>query len=263
MAGIVGLTTLQHQNATSAMTVDASGYLTASQPVLAKLRLTSDQTDLTQESYNKLKLDEAAIDTKSGFDNSNDLYIFVSQSGETADTYAALEKCKKNQVKTCGIVNVVESSIARMADFVLPIHAGPEIGVASTKAFIGQLIVLYLLTLKISKERNDIIDDEYLKLILDLKKLPELIEETLNKQKDIQLIARDFIEAKGTMYLGRGYSYPIAMEGALKLKELSYIHAEGYAAGEMKHGPLALIEDGMPVIVLAPPGALFDKTLST
>jgi len=194
--------------------------------------------------------------------NSNDLYIFVSQSGETADTYAALEKCKKNQVKTCGIVNVVESSIARIADFVLPIHAGPEIGVASTKAFIGQLIVLYLLTLKISKERNDIIDDEYLKLILDLKKLPELIEETLNKQKDIQLIARDFIEAKGTMYLGRGYSYPIAMEGALKLKELSYIHAEGYAAGEMKHGPLALIEDGMPVIVLAPKDRFFEKTIS-
>ena len=149
-----------------------------------------------------------------------------------------------------------------MADFVLPIHAGPEIGVASTKAFIGQLIVLYLLTLKISKERNDIIDDEYLKLILDLKKLPELIEETLNKQKDIQLIARDFIEAKGTMYLGRGYSYPIAMEGALKLKELSYIHAEGYAAGEMKHGPLALIEDGMPVIVLAPKDRFFEKTIS-
>tara|TARA_B100000945_G_scaffold270648_1_gene232034 strand:- start:584 stop:1486 length:903 start_codon:yes stop_codon:yes gene_type:complete len=194
--------------------------------------------------------------------NSNDLYIFVSQSGETADTYAALEICKKNQVKTCGIVNVVESSIARIADFVLPIYAGPEIGVASTKAFIGQLIVLYLLTLKISKERGDINIEEYLQLVLDLKKLPKLIEETINKQKDIQLIARDFIKAKGTMYLGRGYSYPIAMEGALKLKELSYIHAEGYAAGEMKHGPLALIEDGMPVIVLAPKDRFFEKTIS-
>ncbi len=194
--------------------------------------------------------------------NQNDLYIFVSQSGETADTYAALEKCKSNKVKTCGIVNVVESSIARNADFVLPIHAGPEIGVASTKAFIGQMIVLYLLTLKISKDRNDIKQEEYSKLILDLKKLPDLIEQTLNKQKDMQIIARDFINAKGTMYLGRGYSYPIAMEGALKLKELSYIHAEGYAAGEMKHGPLALIENGMPVVVLAPKDRYFEKTIS-
>ena len=194
--------------------------------------------------------------------NSNDLYIFVSQSGETADTYAALEKCKKNNVKTCGIVNVVESSIARLADFVLPIHAGPEIGVASTKAFIGQMLVLYLLTLKISKERNDIASEVYKKIVLDLKKLPNLIKETLSQQKDIQVIARDFISAKGTMYLGRGYSYPIAMEGALKLKELSYIHAEGYAAGEMKHGPLALIEDGMPVVVLAPKDRFFEKTMS-
>jgi len=194
--------------------------------------------------------------------NSNDLYIFVSQSGETADTYAALEKCKKNNVKTCGIVNVVESSIARLADFVLPIHAGPEIGVASTKAFIGQMLVLYLLTLKISKERNDIASEDYKKTVLDLKKLPDLIKETLSKQKDIQVIARDFITAKGTMYLGRGFSYPIAMEGALKLKELSYIHAEGYAAGEMKHGPLALIEDGIPVVVLAPKDRFFEKTMS-
>ena len=194
--------------------------------------------------------------------NNNDLYIFVSQSGETADTYAALEKCKKNNVKTCGIVNVVESSIARLSDFVLPIYAGPEIGVASTKAFLGQMLVLYLITLKISKERNDINLENYKKLVLDLKKLPEFIKETLSKQSDIQVIARDFITSKGTMYLGRGYSYPVAMEGALKLKELSYIHAEGYAAGEMKHGPLALIEDGMPVIVLCPKDRYFEKTIS-
>ena len=194
--------------------------------------------------------------------NTDDLYIFVSQSGETADTYAALEKCKKNDVKTCGIVNVVESSIARLADFVLPIHAGPEIGVASTKAFLGQMLVLYLLILKISKERDEIDQENYKKLILDLTKLPDFIKQTLSKQKDIQVIARDFVTAKGTMYLGRGYSYPIAMEGALKLKELSYIHAEGYAAGEMKHGPLALIEDGMPVIVLAPKDRYFEKTIS-
>ena len=194
--------------------------------------------------------------------NPKDLYIFVSQSGETADTYAALEKCKKSNVKTCGIVNVVESSIARLSDFVLPIHAGPEIGVASTKAFLGQMLVLYLLTLKISKERNEIDVENYKNLVLDLMKLPDFIKETLLKQKDIQIIARDFISAKGTMYLGRGYSYPIAMEGALKLKELSYIHAEGYAAGEMKHGPLALIEDGMPVIVLSPKDRFFEKTIS-
>ena len=194
--------------------------------------------------------------------NKSDLYIFVSQSGETADTYAALEKCKKNNIKTCGIVNVVESSIARSADFVLPIYAGPEIGVASTKAFIGQMLVLYLLTIKISKERDDIDNETYKKLVVEIKKIPELIKKTLSKQNDIQVIARDFIDAKGIMYLGRGYSYPIAMEGALKLKELSYIHAEGYAAGEMKHGPLALIEDGMPVIVLAPKDRYFDKTIS-
>ena len=192
----------------------------------------------------------------------NDLYIFVSQSGETADTYAALEKCKKSNIKTCGIVNVVESSIARLADFVLPIHAGPEIGVASTKAFLGQMLVLYLLTLKISKERKDIGLEKYKELVKDLIKLPNFIKETLAKQNDIQIIARDFITAKGTMYLGRGYSYPIAMEGALKLKELSYIHAEGYAAGEMKHGPLALIEDGMPVIALCPKDKYFEKTIS-
>ena len=194
--------------------------------------------------------------------NKDDLYIFVSQSGETADTYAALEKCKKNNVKTCGIVNVVESSIARLADFVLPIHAGPEIGVASTKAFLGQMLVLYLLILKISKERDEIDNENYKKLISDLIKLPDFVKQTLSKQKDIQIIARDFVTAKGTMYLGRGYSDPIAMEGALKLKELSYIHAEGYAAGEMKHGPLALIEDGMPVIVLAPKDRYFEKTIS-
>ena len=192
----------------------------------------------------------------------NDLYIFVSQSGETADTYAALEKCKKNNVKTCGVVNVVESSIARLSDFVLPIHSGPEIGVASTKAFIGQMLVLLLLILKISKDRNDINNEDYKKLIEDTKLLPNLIKDTLSKQKEIQEIARDFLNAKGTMYLGRGYSYPIAMEGALKLKELSYIHAEGYAAGEMKHGPLALLEDGMPIVVLAPKDRFFEKTIS-
>ena len=192
----------------------------------------------------------------------NNLYIFVSQSGETADTAAALEICKKNNVKTCSIVNVVESSIARLSDWVLPIHAGPEIGVASTKAFLGQLLVLYILILKISKIRGNISEQEIIKKINELKKIPDALNQVLKNEDKIQVIAKDFINAKGTMYLGRGLSYPIALEGALKLKELSYLHAEGYPAGEMKHGPLALIEDGLPVVVLAPNDKYFEKTIS-
>ena len=192
----------------------------------------------------------------------NALYIFVSQSGETADTYAALDICKKEKVKTCSIVNVVESSIARASDCVLPIHAGPEIGVASTKAFLGQMLVLYLLTLKIGFLRNDLDQINYKKKIKELKKMPELISETLKKEEKIQLIAKDIYNSKGSMFLGRGLSFPIALEGALKLKELSYLHAEGYPAGEMKHGPLALIEDGLPVVVIAPKDKYFEKTLS-
>ena len=209
------------------------------------------ETDIASEfRYRKIKFKK------------NNLYVFVSQSGETADTFAALDLCKKNKANTCAIVNVVESSIARTADFVLPIHAGPEIGVASTKAFIGQMLVLYLLSLKISKVRNEITDQNYTKSINDLNNLPSLIEEVLAKRDEIQIIAKDFVDSKGTMFLGRGFSYPIALEGALKLKELSYIHAEGYPAGEMKHGPLALIEDGLPVVVLAPKDKYFEKTIS-
>ena len=209
------------------------------------------ETDIASEfRYRKIKFKK------------NNLYVFVSQSGETADTFAALDLCKKNNANTCAIVNVVESSIARTANFVLPIHAGPEIGVASTKAFIGQMLVLYLLSLKISKVRNEITDQNYTKSINDLNNLPSLIEEVLAKRDEIQIIAKDFVESKGTMFLGRGFSYPIALEGALKLKELSYIHAEGYPAGEMKHGPLALIEDGLPVVVLAPKDKYFEKTIS-
>ena len=194
--------------------------------------------------------------------NKNDLYVFVSQSGETADTAAALEIVKKNKMKTCSVVNVVESSIARNSDWVLPIHAGPEIGVASTKAFIGQMLVLFILTLKISKKRENISEGDYLDKIKNLKKLPKEIENSLKTEELIQIFAQDFLNAKGSMFLGRGSSYPIALEGALKLKELSYLHAEGYPAGEMKHGPLALIEDGLPVIVLAPKDKYFDKTVS-
>ena len=192
----------------------------------------------------------------------NNLYIFVSQSGETADTAAALDICKKNNVKTCSIVNVVESTIARNSDWVLPIHAGPEIGVASTKAFLGQLIVLYILSLKLSIEREDIDKKNYDTCVENLTKLPEAIKKTLKLESEIQLIAKEFLDAKGSMFLGRGYSYPIALEGALKLKELSYVHAEGYPAGEMKHGPLALIEEGLPVIVIAPKDKYYEKTLS-
>jgi len=190
------------------------------------------------------------------------LYIFVSQSGETADTYAALDLCNKNKMKTCAVVNVIESSIARDSNFVLPIHCGPEIGVASTKAFLGQILVLYILSLKLSSLRKEIENKNYQEKIKDLKNLPKLIEETLLIDNDVQAIASTFNEAKGSMFLGRGFSYPIALEGALKLKELSYVHAEGYPAGEMKHGPLALIEEGMPVVVLAPRDNYYKKTIS-
>ena len=211
---------------------------------------------------------EAEIDIASEFRyrnlkfNSNNLYIFVSQSGETADTAAALDICKKNNVKTCSVVNVVESTIARNSDWVLPIHAGPEVGVASTKAFLGQLLVLYILSLKISRIREDISQKLYEENIKDLKKIPDAIAESLKSENNIQVMAKEFLEAKGSMFLGRGSSFPIALEGALKLKELSYLHAEGYPAGEMKHGPLALIEEGLPVIIIAPKDKYFEKTLS-
>ena len=194
--------------------------------------------------------------------NSANLYIFVSQSGETADTAAALDLCKKNNVKTCSIVNVVESTIARNSDWVLPIYAGTEIGVASTKAFLGQLVVLYMLSLKFAIVRQDIDKNIYETKVKDLNKIPEAINECLNTETSIQLMAKEFLNAKGSMFLGRGPSFPIALEGALKLKELSYLHAEGYPAGEMKHGPLALIEEGLPVIILAPKDKYFEKTLS-
>jgi glutamine---fructose-6-phosphate transaminase (isomerizing) len=190
------------------------------------------------------------------------LYVFVSQSGETADTYAALDLCKKNNMKTCSVVNVIESSIARDSEFVLPIHCGTEIGVASTKAFLGQILILYILALKIGLMNSDLKKDVFNEKLKDLKELPKLVEKTLLTDNKIQTISNTLNEAKGSMFLGRGFSYPIALEGALKLKELSYIHAEGYPAGEMKHGPLALIEEGMPVVVLAPRDSYYKKTIS-
>ena len=190
------------------------------------------------------------------------LYVFVSQSGETADTYAALDICKKNKMKTCSIVNVVESSIARDSNLVLPIHCGPEIGVASTKAFLGQMLVLYMLCLKLSFDQKIITKKTYQEKIKNLLALSNLCKKTLLTDSKIQKASKAFIKAKGSMFLGRGYSFPIALEGALKLKELAYVHAEGYPAGEMKHGPLALIEEGMPVVVLAPRDNHYKKTIS-
>ena len=190
------------------------------------------------------------------------LYVFVSQSGETADTYAALDLCIKNRMKTCAVVNVIESSIARDSEFVLPIHCGTEIGVASTKAFLGQILILYILALKLGLLNQDIEKKVFTKKIRDLQDLPKLVEKTLSIDNKIQTVCGTFNEAKGSMFLGRGFSFPIALEGALKLKELSYVHAEGYPAGEMKHGPLALIEEGMPVVVLAPRDNYYKKTIS-
>jgi glucosamine--fructose-6-phosphate aminotransferase (isomerizing) len=194
--------------------------------------------------------------------NKKNLYVFVSQSGETADTAAALQLCKDNKVKTCSVINVVESTIARNSDWVLPLHVGPEVGVASTKAFLGQMLILYILCLKLSFNRNELNKEEYIKKINNLIMLPNAIEEALKQEDQIQIVAKDIFQANGSMFLGRGTSYPIALEGALKLKELSYLHAEGYPAGEMKHGPLALIEDGLPVIVIAPKDKYFEKTFS-
>ncbi len=190
------------------------------------------------------------------------LYIFVSQSGETADTYAALDLCKNNKMKTCAVVNVIESSIARDADLVLPIYCGQEIGVASTKAFIGQMLVLYILSTKISFDQKCISIKGYKSKIKNLLNLSNAAKKTLKLDQKLLKIGKVFAEAKGSMFLGRGYSYPIALEGALKLKELAYVHAEGYPAGEMKHGPLALIEEGMPVVVLAPRDEHYKKTIS-
>ena len=192
----------------------------------------------------------------------DNLYIFVSQSGETADTHAALDLCNKNSMKTCSVVNVVESSIARDSNFVLPIHCGPEIGVASTKAFLGQMLVLYIFSLKLSFMRNEINKESYLKKIKSLLNLSELVKKTLDTENQVQSACNSFVNAKGSMFLGRGSSFPIALEGALKLKELAYIHAEGYPACEMKHGPLALIENGMPVVVIAPRDNYYNKTIS-
>jgi len=188
--------------------------------------------------------------------------LFVSQSGETADTLAALRHCRKLGQHVVSVVNVSESSIARESDVVLRTLAGPEIGVASTKAFTTQLAVLACFVIAAARARGAIDDARAAEMAGALTEMPSRMAEVLNHDEALRALAGDIAEARDVLYLGRGTAFPIAMEGALKLKEISYIHAEGYAAGEMKHGPIALIDEAVPVIVLAPPDALFEKTLS-
>ncbi len=190
------------------------------------------------------------------------LALFVSQSGETADTLAALRHCKANGLATLGVVNVPQSSIWREAASVVPTLAGPEIGVASTKAFTAQLCALAAIAVAAGRARGAIDAAEERRLCARLLETPRLIAEALLQEPAIAQIAQELSHARDVLYLGRGQSYPLALEGALKLKEISYIHAEGYAAGELKHGPIALIDDGTPVIVCAPHDHLFEKTLS-
>jgi glucosamine--fructose-6-phosphate aminotransferase (isomerizing) len=191
----------------------------------------------------------------------NTLAIFVSQSGETADTLAALRYCR-DKAAILSVVNVPESSIARESDLALPIHAGVEVGVASTKAFTCQLAVLSLIALKAGIDRGRLKAAEAAELRSALQSLPGLISQALNASEAIEAVSHDLSKARDILFLGRGIMYPIALEGALKLKEISYIHAEGYASGELKHGPIALIDPAVPVIVMAPRDGLFDKTVS-
>ena len=190
------------------------------------------------------------------------LSLFVSQSGETADTLAALRYCRENRTPAIAVVNVPESSIAREAASIVPTHAGPEIGVASTKAFTAQLSVLAILALSAAKARGHLLPGDEVKFVRSLLALPRKVTQALEAAPQVKEIAKRIADKRDVLFLGRGRYYPLALEGALKLKEVSYIHAEGYAAGELKHGPIALIEKGLPVIVVAPRDELFEKTIS-
>lgn len=192
-----------------------------------------------------------------------DVVIAISQSGETADTMAALKLAKERGAFIYGICNVVDSSIARITDAGSYTHAGPEIGVASTKAFTAQLTILSLIALKLGKHNGNLGNAEFMSLAAELSAIPKKIEEVLEATHELtQEIAKDFIGATNFLYLGRGYNYPAALEGALKLKEISYIHAEGYPAAEMKHGPIALIDENMPIVIIAPKKGHYDKIVS-
>lgn len=191
-----------------------------------------------------------------------DVVIAISQSGETADTLAALKLAKENGAFVYGICNAIGSSIARATDTGSYIHVGPEIGVASTKAFTGQVTVLTMLALALAKEKGTISSDDYMNIVQELYEIPEKMKRVLKQNNRMADLSRMFTYARNFLYLGRGYSYPVALEGALKLKEISYIHAEGYPAAEMKHGPIALIDSDMPVVVIAPHNAMYEKVLS-
>jgi glucosamine--fructose-6-phosphate aminotransferase (isomerizing) len=190
------------------------------------------------------------------------LVIGISQSGETADTLAAMKEAASKGALLLALCNVVESSVVRMSDGIIYTHAGPEIGVASTKAFTTQIVALYMFTIYIARLRNRMSKETASKMIDDLKRLPRLMEQELKDDKIVKKIARKYASARDFLYLGRGISYPVALEGALKLKEISYIHAEGYPAGEMKHGPIALIDESMPVVILAAKGKTYEKVLA-
>ncbi len=194
--------------------------------------------------------------------NKGDIVIAISQSGETADTLAAIKLAKESGALVLGICNVVGSSIPRETDAGVYTHAGPEIGVASTKAFTAQVTVLAMMAILIGRKRNILSEEQYLKLIHELTLIPEKIEKILTFDKDYKIIASLYKAANNFLYLGRGYLYPVALEGALKLKEISYIHAEGYPAAEMKHGPIALIDEKMPVVVIATKDSSYEKIVS-
>jgi glucosamine--fructose-6-phosphate aminotransferase (isomerizing) len=213
------------------------------------------KTKTTTEIASEFRYREAIL-------SKNGLAIFISQSGETADTLAALRYAKANGQKIVAIVNSVESTMAREADIVLPIYSGPEIGVASTKAFTAQLMTLAFLALKISEVKNIFAEKEFKELTSSLLEIPALMAKSLTLDGVIKQIASELSKAQDIIYIGRGVSFPLAMEGALKLKEVSYIHSEATAAGELKHGPIALIDENVPVIAIAPSDELFDKTAS-
>ena len=194
--------------------------------------------------------------------NESDVVLAISQSGETADTLAALELAKEKGAIILGICNVVGSSIPRLTDAGIYTHAGPEIGVASTKAFTTQVVVLTLMALLISKQKGKISKNNYMQIIRELELIPEKIEKVLQAEEQIKEVANEFKDVSNFLYLGRGYNFPVALEGALKLKEISYIHAEGYPAAEMKHGPIALIDDDMPIVVVATKQGNYDKVVS-
>jgi glucosamine--fructose-6-phosphate aminotransferase (isomerizing) len=191
-----------------------------------------------------------------------DLAVVISQSGETADTLAALREAKRRGASTLAVCNVVGSAIARAADQVIYTHAGPEVSVASTKAFTSQLVVLSLLALKLGKLSGKLGDDDLRTMLESLGALPEAMNRLLGQLAALRTVARRYSGARDFLFLGRGLGFPVALEGALKLKEISYIHAEGYASGEMKHGPIALVDDDVPIVVIALRGPGYDKVVS-